>query len=150
MCLPGLLSPAVGDLCDRHGSKWLSCSGFALSVPLFVCLRFVTHDTTAQKVLFGALLTLLGCALTLSSTPLMADITYVIEEKEKRSPGIWGPRGVSGVGYALFTTSFALGGVLGSFVAGYLYAASWGTFGWSVGVWCAGGAVLCACMGNSK
>lgn len=142
--LPGFLSPVVGVLCDRYGTKWLSCSGFAMSIPIFVCLRFVTSNTISQKVLFGVLLTLMGVALTLSSTPLMAEITYVIEEKEKKQPGIWGVKGVYGVGFGLFTTSFALGGVIGSFMAGYLYEGlGWATFGWVFGVWCAGGALIC-------
>ncbi|KJZ74936.1 hypothetical protein HIM_05667 [Hirsutella minnesotensis 3608] len=145
LCLfvPGFLSPYIGVLADRYGTKWLSFAGFAMSVPLFVCLRFVTDDTTAHKVLFGALLTLIGVALTLSSTPLMAEITYVIKAKEKRQPGIWGAKGVYGVGFGLFTTSFALGGVIGSILAGYIYHASgWNTFGWAFGIWCTGGAVI--------
>lgn len=142
--LPGFLSPIVGNLSDRYGTKWLSCSGFLASIPIFVCLRFVTSNTTSQKVLFGVLLTLMGIALTLSSTPLMAEITYVIEAKEKKQPGIWGAKGVYGVGFGLFTTSFALGGVMGSFMAGYLYEGpGWETFGWAFAVWCAGGAMIC-------
>ncbi|GJN81595.1 hypothetical protein PLIIFM63780_005130 [Purpureocillium lilacinum] len=143
--LPGFLSPLVGSVADRYGTKWLSFAGFALSVPLFVCLRFVAENTLSQKVLLGALLTLMGIALTLSSTPLMAEITYVIEDKDKEKPGIWGTKGVYGVGFGLFTTSFALGGVIGSFMAGYLYdGPGWETFGWAFGIWCAGGAVICA------
>ncbi|UNI23943.1 hypothetical protein JDV02_009731 [Purpureocillium takamizusanense] len=142
--LPGFLSPVVGSVADRYGTKWLSFAGFVLSVPLFVCLRFVTENTLTQKVLLGALLTLMGIALTLSSTPLMAEITYVIEDKEKGRPGIWGTKGVYGVGFGLFTTSFALGGVIGSFMAGYLYdGPGWETFGWAFGIWCAGGAMIC-------
>ncbi|KAL2126090.1 hypothetical protein VTI74DRAFT_1720 [Chaetomium olivicolor] len=145
--LPGFLSPAVGTMADRYGAKWLSFAGFTISIPLFVCLRFVTENTSSQKALFGVLLTLLGVALTLSSTPLMAEIMYIIEDKEKQQPGLWGAKGVYGVGFGLFTTSFALGGVIGSFMAGYLYSGlGWEIFGWAFGIWCAGGAVICATL----
>lgn len=150
--IPGFISPYIGILADRCGTKWLSCAGFTMSVPVFVCLRFVTNDTTAHKVLFGVLLTLMGIALTLSSTPLMAEITYVIEAKEKRQSGIWGAKGVYGVGFGLFTTSFALGGVIGSILAGYIYEGpGWNTFGWAFSVWCAGGAIISALfVGNLR
>ncbi len=145
MLLPGFLSPLVGTLCDKYGTKWMSTSGFLVSVPLFVCLRFVKENTTSQKVLFGALLALMGVALALSSTPLMAEISYVIDDMEKEQPGIWGKKGVYGAGFGLFTTAFALGGVVGSFMGGYLYQGpGWETFGWAFAIWCAGGATICA------
>lgn len=150
--LPGFLSPLIGILSDRYGTKWLSSSGFLLSVPIFVCLRFVTENSLHHKVLFGTLLALMGIALALSSTPLMAEITYVIQDKEMENPGVWGPKGVYGVGFGLFTTAFALGGVVGSFMGGYLYQGpGWATFGWAFAIWCAGGTVICALfVGSTK
>ncbi|KAJ3472876.1 hypothetical protein NLG97_g10662 [Lecanicillium saksenae] len=149
--LPGFLSPLVGVLSDKYGAKWLSALGFLLSVPTFVCLRFVTEDTLGHKVLFGALLALMGVALALSSTPLMAEITYVINDKERRQPGVWGQKGVFGVGFGLFTTAFALGGVVGSFMGGYLYQGpGWAVFGWGFGVWCAVGAAVCGLFVGSS
>ncbi|KAJ6443796.1 major facilitator superfamily domain-containingprotein [Purpureocillium lavendulum] len=126
-------SPVFGFLADRVSSRRLPFLAGLVALAastLLLCLgrsvavlsvgRVLQENTTGQKVLFGTLLTLMGIALTLSSTPLMAEITYVIEEKEKERPGIWGAKGVYGVGFGLFTTSFALGGVIGSFMAGYL------------------------------
>jgi len=140
--LPGFVSPWVGQLADRHGSKWLSLAGFVASLPLLVCLRFVTDNTTGHKVLLGALLALMGLTLTLSNVPLMAEITFAIEAKEANHPGIFGEKGAYGVGYGLFTTSFALGGTAGSLMAGYVNAdAGWSTMTWSLAIWCAAGAV---------
>lgn len=147
LCLyiPGcFLSPSIGHLSDRYGARWPSLAGFLITIPLLVCLRFVTHNTTSQKVLLCALLSLLGGTLTLSNTPLMAEITYAIAAEEERcGPGVFGTTGVYGLGYGLFCTSFALGGSAGSLLAGYVMAsAGWGTLMWALAVWMAGGAVV--------
>jgi MFS family permease len=143
--VPGFFAPLVGILSDRYGAKWPSFAGFVASVPLLICLRFVTENTIRHKVLFSALLVLLGFAMCLSNTPLMAEITYAIEEKEARRPGMWGEKGVYGIAYGLFTTAFALGGFVGSLMTGYLVAGpGWGTMTWALAIWSAGGAVVVA------
>jgi hypothetical protein len=53
----------------------------------WILLRLVTHNTLSQKVLFSALLFLIGLGLTLVLPPLMAEITYVVEAKEREKPG---------------------------------------------------------------
>ncbi|KAK7941152.1 MFS transporter-like protein [Apiospora aurea] len=141
--LPGFIAPGVGWLADRYGAKWPSFGGFAASVPLLVCLRFVTEDTIGHKVMLCVLLAALGCALVFSNTPLMAEITYVIDEKEAEYPGIFGEKGVYGIGYGLFTMAFALGGTIGPLFAGYVHAGpGWGTMTWAIAVWAASGAVV--------
>jgi hypothetical protein len=106
-------------------------------------MRFVNENTLQHKVLLGALLALMGVTLTFSNTPLMAEITYVIDAKEARHPGIWGEKGVYGIGYGLFTTAFALGGTIGSIMAGYIEAGpGWGTMTWTLAIWCAVGAMV--------
>jgi MFS family permease len=134
--VPGFFAPVVGALSDRYGAKWLSLFGFVASIPLFACLRFVTVNTLAQKVLLCVLLVLLGFTLTLSNTPLMAEITYAIDDKEKRHPGIWGEKGVYGIAYGLFTTAFALGGTVGSLMSGLIVADyGWVPVTWSLAIW---------------
>ncbi|KAK4657752.1 hypothetical protein QC762_200720 [Podospora pseudocomata] len=147
--VPGFVSPIVGKLADKHGAKWFSVAGFALSIPPLVCLRFVTRNTIEHKVLLCALLTLLGVTLvTLANTPLMAEITYAIDEREAQQPGVWGEKGVYGIAYGLFTTAYALGGTIGSITAGYIQAGpGWGTTTWYCGVWAAAGAVVSFWLG---
>lgn len=141
--VPGFSAPLVGILADKFGAKWPSLAGFVVSIPLLVCLRFVTENSIGHKVLLGALLVLMGTSLTFSNTPLMAEITYAIEQKEARRPGMWGEKGVYGIGYGLFTTAFALGGTIGSLMAGYIVAGpGWGTATWALAVWCSAGAVV--------
>ncbi|ERT02275.1 MFS transporter [Sporothrix schenckii 1099-18] len=142
---PLVLSPPVGVLADRWGAKWLSLVGFVALVPLLVCLRFVDHNTYQQKVLLGVLLSLTGVALTFSNVPIMAEISFTIEAEEERSPGVWGSKGVYGVGYGLFNTAFALGSAGGSLIAGYIHADySWATMAWVVSIWCGVGALSVA------
>ncbi|KAI1344926.1 MFS general substrate transporter [Xylariaceae sp. FL0016] len=150
--IPGFISPFVGWLADKYGAKYPSLFGFSCTVPLLVCLRFVTHDTIQHKVLLGILLSLLGTALAFSNTPLMAEMSYAIEEKAAENPGIFGERGVYGLGYGLFTMAFALGGTIGPLWAGYVVsAAGWGTMTWSFAVWAASGALVVGIwMGQKK
>lgn len=132
----------MGSLCDRYGAKWPSLAGFLASVPLLVCLRFVTEDTVGHKVLLGALLVLLGVTLIFANTPLMSEISYAIADEEAKEPGVFGRQGVYGLGYGLFCTSFALGGSIGSLMSGYVMAGQgWGTLTWALAVWTAGGAI---------
>ncbi|KAK4178308.1 major facilitator superfamily domain-containing protein [Triangularia setosa] len=147
--VPGFVSPIVGKLADKHGAKWFSVAGFALSIPPLVCLRFVTSNTMEHKVLLCALLTLLGVTLvTLANTPLMAEITYAIDEREAQQPGVWGEKGVYGIAYGLFTTAYALGGTIGSITAGYIQAGpGWGTTTWYCSVWAAAGAFVSFWLG---
>lgn len=141
--IPGFISPLVGHLSDRYGARWPSLAGFITSIPLLVCMRFVNQDTLAHKVLLGALLGLIGVTLSLANTPLMAEITYAIEAEEAKMPGVFGTKGVYGLGYGLFCTSFALGGSVGSLMSGYVMAGrGWGTLTWALAVWMAGGAVV--------
>ncbi|KAI1098651.1 MFS general substrate transporter [Jackrogersella minutella] len=141
--LPGFVSPLIGWLADRYGAKWPSFFGFCLSIPLLVCLRFVTESTIGQKVLLGFLLGLLGLALAFANIPLLAEITYVIEAKAAEEPGVFGEKGIYGLGYGLFTMAFALGGTIGPLWAGYVVAsAGWSTMTWSFAAWAASGAVV--------
>lgn len=143
--IPGFASPIAGWLTERYGARWPSFAGFLASLPLLVCLRFVTEDTIGHKVLLGALLALLGVTLVFSNTPLMAEITFAIEAEEAKSPGVFGEKGVYGLGYGLFCTSFALGGSIGSLMSGYIMSSSgWGTVTWALAVWMASGAVVVA------
>ncbi|KAK4219134.1 major facilitator superfamily domain-containing protein [Rhypophila decipiens] len=147
--VPAFGSPVVGKLSDRYGAKWLSFFGFVTSVPPLVCLRFVTENTMQHKVLLCVLLTLLGITmLTFANTPLLAEMTYAIEAKEHRRPGIWGEKGIYGIAYGLWTTAFALGGTIGSIMAGYINAGpGWGTLTWVLGLWSALGAIVCFGLG---
>lgn len=67
MCPFILLSPLIGSLSDKWGSRTLAAAGFISGCPFLICLRFVTHDSGAQIALLCILLLLNGIsgALTL-------------------------------------------------------------------------------------
>ncbi|KAI2625578.1 MFS general substrate transporter [Hypoxylon sp. NC1633] len=141
--VPGFISPLVGWLADRYGARWPSLFGFCLTIPLLVCLRFVTESTVEHKILLGFLLSLLGVALAFGNVTLMAELTYVIEAKSASEPGVFGENGVYGLGYGLFTMAWALGGTIGPLWAGYVVAsAGWGMMTLSFAIWSASGAVV--------
>ncbi|KAI1177685.1 MFS transporter-like protein [Nemania sp. FL0916] len=130
--IPGFIAPLAGWLSDKYGARWPSLAGFVATIPILISLRFVTDNSIQHKVLLAFLLALVGFTLPFAMTPLMAEISYVIEAKEAESPGIFGDKGVYGLAYGLFNMAFALGGVIGPIWAGYVIdAAGWGTLTWN-------------------
>ena len=145
LIIPSFLSPLVGWASDRYGPRWLTVSGFIFAIPFWILLRLVTHNSLSQKVLLSALLALIGVALTLVMPPLMAEITYVVEAKEKQRPGRYGTTGAYAQAYGLFVTAFAAGTLIGPIWAGYVReSAGWGTMAWSLGLFSLAAAVPCA------
>ncbi|KAE8452748.1 hypothetical protein EG329_013020 [Mollisiaceae sp. DMI_Dod_QoI] len=142
--IPGFLAPVVGWASDKYGPRWLTVTGFIMAIPFWVLLRLVTHDSLGQKVLLCALLALIGVALCLVNPPLMAEITYVVEAKERQDPGRFGANGAYAQAYGLFIMAFAAGTLIGPVWAGYVeQAAGWGTMSWSLGLFSIAGAVPC-------
>ncbi|KAL8392275.1 hypothetical protein RB595_002464 [Gaeumannomyces hyphopodioides] len=141
--LPSLLSPVIGAISDKYGAKWPSFAGFFLSIPVLVCLRFAEIDSTlAQKVTLVALLTVLGMTMGMADSPLMAEITYAIQDAEAANPGMWGEKGVYGAAYGLFTTFYALGETCGGLMGGYLVSGvGWSTYTWAISLWCVVGSI---------
>jgi MFS family permease len=142
--IPTFASPLVGWASDKYGPRWLTVSGFVLAIPFWVLLRLVTHDSLGQKVLFCALLSLIGVALTLAMPSLMAEITYVVEEKEREVPGRFGKTGAYAQAYGFFVTAIAAGTLIGPVWAGYVRTdAGWGTMSWSLGLFGVSAAIPC-------
>ncbi|KAM3074215.1 hypothetical protein ACMFMG_002963 [Clarireedia jacksonii] len=142
--VPTFASPAIGRMSDRFGPRWLCVAGFIFAIPCWVLLRLVTHNSLGQKVLLMALLALIGISLTLVMAPLMAEITYTVQAKEKQSPGRFGQNGAYAQAYGLFIMSFAAGTLIGPIWSGYVRdSAGWGTMSWSLGLFSVMGAVPC-------
>lgn len=74
----------------------------------------------------------------------MAEITYVVEAKERQDPGRFGANGAYAQAYGLFITAFAAGTLIGPVWSGYVeQAAGWGTMSWSLGLFSIAGAIPC-------
>lgn len=127
--IPTLLGPLIGHLSDKQGPRWYATAGFLGCAPFLILLRLVDHNTLAQKVLLCALLALVGLCLTLALTPIMAEVTYAVMDKENARPrGYYGKNGAYAQAYSLFNMAWAGGCMVGPLLAGLVVnAEGWPT-----------------------
>ena len=123
------LGPVVGWLTDKHGPRFYAIAGYTLACPCLILLRLVHKNNIEHKVLLCALLALVGLSLTLSITPMMAEITYAVEAKARRRPaGFFGKNGAYAQAYSLFNVAWAAGCMVGPLLAGLVNQ----SLGWNV------------------
>ncbi|KAL8942034.1 MAG: hypothetical protein Q9216_001887 [Gyalolechia sp. 2 TL-2023] len=135
LVLPSFMAPLVGAFSDKHGARLPTSVGFVLSMPFLILLRLVDHGGRQQIVILCVLLTLLGIALTIVLTPLLAEVTYILDEKEKHHPGLFGEKGAYAQAYGLFNCAFAGGMLVGPLWAGFVVEKTgWGTMCLTLGV----------------
>ena len=135
LVVPSFIAPVLGTLSDKFGPRWLVTFGFLFCCPALVLLRFVDHEGVAQIVLLCALLAMQGLTLAMTTTPLLAEVTYVVAAKEAARPGVYGKKGAYAQAYSLFNASFAAGTLIGPLWAGFVsMQAGWGTMSWSLGL----------------
>lgn len=137
--IPSFLGPVFGYLSDRYGGRYLATAGFLCACPPLVCLRYIDSNTIKDKVLICALLFLVGLSLTMTFPPFMAEISAVVEAKERKmvANGMrgYGPGGAYAQAYALFNMAFAAGCTLGPLLAGFLVEQQgWATMAWTLGL----------------
>jgi MFS family permease len=137
--IPGFLAPLFGWLSDKFGGRYFASVGFLCACPPLVCLRFVDENSMKDKVLLCALLAVIGLFLALTFPPIMAEISSVVEAKEKSMlarghPG-FGSGGAYAQAYALFNVAFAGGCMVGPLLAGFIVEdRGWGTMAWVLGL----------------
>ncbi|KAI4171968.1 MAG: hypothetical protein LQ343_003877 [Gyalolechia ehrenbergii] len=135
LVLPSFLAPLVGAFSDKYGARLPTFVGFVLSMPFLILLRIVDHGGRQQVVILCVLLALLGTALTIVMTPLLAEVTYILDEKEKHHPGLFGEKGAYAQAYGLFNCAFAGGMLVGPLWAGFVVEKTgWGTMCLTLGV----------------
>ena len=140
LVVPGFAGPWIGHLTDKHGPRWIAAAGLLLSVPFWVLLRLVDHDTKGQAVLLCALLVFLGFATFLLLTPLMAEFSKVCDAKVRQEPDIFRGKSAYAQSYGIFNVSWAGGSLLGPLVsAAVKNAGGWKTMTWTMALWCAVG-----------
>ncbi|MCJ1295433.1 hypothetical protein MMC34_006996 [Xylographa carneopallida] len=143
LIIPSFGAPLVGFLADRHGPRYLAFAGFAFAFPPLLLLRLVTANTVPQKALLCALLALVGAGLATAMVPLMAEVTYVVEARERKNPGCFGDRGAYAQAYALFNVFFAAGTLIGPIWGGFVLGrAGWGVMSLTLGLLAVGTSVL--------
>lgn len=130
--IPSFLAPAFGWFSDRYGGRYPATLGFLGACSPLICLRFVDKNTMNDKVILCALLALTGFFLALTFPPIMAEISGVVEAKEKNMLASgragFGPGGAYAQAYGLFNMAFAGGCMIGPLLAGFIVKDK----GWSV------------------
>ena len=135
LVLPSFVAPLVGAFSDRYGARLPTSIGFVLATPFLILLRIVEHEGRSQVVILCVLLACLGVALTMVMTPLLAEITYIIDTKEKHHPGLFGQKGAYAQAYGLFNCAFAGGMLVGPLWAGAVVdKQGWGTMCLTLGI----------------
>ncbi len=106
-----------------------------MSLPFWVLLRLVDHDSMRQIVLLCALLALLGAAFACTLTSLMSEFSKVCDAKEKQDPGLFGHRSAYAQSYGIFNVAWAAGTLVGPLWAAALEKkGGWKTFTWTLGL----------------
>ncbi|KAJ4350904.1 hypothetical protein N0V95_004298 [Ascochyta clinopodiicola] len=122
--IPSFLAPAFGWFSDKYGGRYPVTLGFLGACPPLICLRFVDENTLNDKVILCALLALTGLFLALTFPPIMAEISSVVETKEKNMLASgragFGPGGAYAQAYGLFNMAFAGGCMVGPLLAGFI------------------------------
>ncbi|KAI4249626.1 MAG: hypothetical protein L6R40_000415 [Gallowayella cf. fulva] len=135
LVLPSFVAPLVGAFSDKYGSRIPTSLGFLLATPFLILLRLVEHGGRQQVVILCVLLALLGVSLTIVMTPLLAEITYILDAKEKHHPGLFGQKGAYAQAYGLFNCAFAGGMLVGPLWAGAVVdKQGWGTMCLTLGI----------------
>lgn len=150
LLVPAALNPLVGRLVDRHGPRWFATAAFLGAAPLLALLRLVYYNSLDQKVLLCVLLVLLGVCVGLMSGPLMAEITWIVDEKEAKNPEMFGSKGGYAQAFGLLNMAYAVGSLAGPLWGGMIKQhAGWGTMTWTlallsgvtaipIAIWCGG------------
>jgi MFS family permease len=137
--IPSFIGPLFGWLSDRYGARYFAACGFLCACPPLVCLRFIQTNTMHDKALLCGLLALIGLFLTLTFPPIMAEISAVVEAKEKKMLANgqqgYGKGGAYAQAYALFNVAFAAGCMVGPLLAGFIVQEKgWVTMSWVLGL----------------
>lgn len=139
LVIPSFVAPLFGWLSDKYGGRYFAVAGFLSACPPLVCLRYVDENTIKDKVLLCALLGVTGLSLALTFPPIMAEISGVVEAKERsmlaKGHKGYGAGGAYAQAYALFNVAFAAGCMVGPLLAGFIVESrGWGTMAWVLGM----------------
>ncbi|KPM43074.1 hypothetical protein AK830_g3473 [Neonectria ditissima] len=130
LIIPSFGSPIIGSLSDRYGPKWLAASGFFFATPFLICLRFVSEDSMAHKVMLCGLLAGVGMAIACVFAPLMAEINWSVQGNEQDSDDV-----PVAQAYGLYNMAFSGGTIIGPLIGGLIRdSAGWGTVAWTMGI----------------
>lgn len=141
---PKMLSIIPGTLADRFGARWMTVVGFVGCLPCFLAVAFATDNTDRSKALFILMTVSLSIAISFANTPITAEIIYVLDDKRRTNPALFGSTRASGLGFGFFLFSWALGATIGSLTCAKIVdSVSWDAAVYSLAGWCTAGAIIC-------
>lgn len=125
LTVPAFFAPLLGRIVDRTSPRRVLVTGFLGLCPVLVATQYVRHNGIGQKVLMCALLVMIGLGITIALTPLMAEISYVVDDLEKREPRRYRRKASHGGGayaqaYALFAMAWSVGNIGGPLLCGLI------------------------------
>ncbi|KAL4936443.1 hypothetical protein BDV06DRAFT_205063 [Aspergillus oleicola] len=135
LTIPHIIDPVIGFINDHYpwSRRYLAGGAFFAAVPALVCLRFVQYNSTRQVVLLCALLAVIGLCIAAMLAIILVEASYVVKEKEEKSPEIWGKGGAMALAYGVLNSAFAAGSLTGPFLAGFIReSVGWGTMAWAI------------------
>ena len=107
---------------DKYGARWIATAGLASSIPWWVLLGQINHNSLTQKIQFCAYLALLGLSEVLATTALMAAIAKVDQHAYILS-------------FAFSSFAIGNGVTVGSIWSGLVQAQGhWATMAWSFAI----------------
>ncbi|PGG98480.1 hypothetical protein AJ79_08852 [Helicocarpus griseus UAMH5409] len=135
--IPTFISPGVGWLADKYGSRWLVAGGYLLTTIPLILLRIVSENTMHDKVVFCVLLAFCGGLPMLFEVPVQVEIVLSVEEKMRENPEHYGEQGAYAQAFGLGNVTYALGLIIGPIWGGYVIeSAGWGILTLTLGVMC--------------
>ncbi|KAL4955201.1 major facilitator superfamily domain-containing protein [Aspergillus filifer] len=135
LTIPHIIDPVIGFVNDHYpwSRRYLAGGAFFAAVPALVCLGFVSYNSTRQVVLLCALLAVIGLCIAAMLAIILVEASYVVKEKEEKSPEIWGKGGAMALSYGVLNSAFAAGSLAGPFLAGFIRESrGWGTMAWAI------------------
>lgn len=143
LAVPSVTSPLFGKLVDRYGPRYVVTGGYLLMIAPLICLRIPDTDTLSNRVLFIALIALIGLCAAAITAPSMAEMSKTIAGIEEKYPGIYGKSKGFGQACALFNIGYSVGTLGAPFHAGDTKAkAGWNVMALSIAMFCLGVAVV--------
>ncbi|OAT08046.1 MFS multidrug transporter [Blastomyces gilchristii SLH14081] len=143
--IPTFISPAIGWLADKHGTRWYVAIGYLLTTIPVILLRIVTQNTLYNKIVFCVLLAFSGGLAMLFEVPVQIEIVLSVEEKMRENAAHYGEQGAYAQAFGLGNLTYALGLIIGPLWSGYaVEGAGWGVVTLTLGIMCCVSAVPAA------
>ncbi|KAL4929907.1 MFS transporter [Aspergillus undulatus] len=122
------LSPILGWVRDRFGTRYPTMAGWVLLCPLLCCLGIpgsgISWASGSQKVeeaTFIACICGIGLVMPFTQGAGALHMRNLVQKLEKESPNIFGPNGGRARCFALISVSFNTGLTLGPALTGWLF-----------------------------